>query len=569
LYNIMKKIISIILIAVIIVLPVCPATAADTITVNVLYNEAEDSLIISGTVNGEQGSKPLTLEITDSQNQMIAVLQTVAERNSDGVIVYQFEKIKLPFTALSGEYTATVSGHFVDSSKSETFSYLGGSDLFAVVKAVNDAKNTGTTTQYQTVLNNSQYMGLSRDKLIALGTNAQIVFGKVVDEEIYELPANAFDDLEKTRNAFVKLIAQASYALKIAEFASITTQAQLINWLDSYYNSFNFNKDSDITVESEVKITEYVQSVKNEVDFLERIKENTSLIVLTDIQKAIYQSAVLSTIKTQNDVLVIKLFNDFPNFLPVGGGLNQERKAEIISQIARRDYDSYENVVEAFLAEQNASGNTPSKSQGGGSSWGGSSSGKTYVAPSMPQGTEPANNIIFTDMKHADWATEAVEYLYNRNIINGKGEGIFAPNDYVTRAEFVKMLYLALGHEPAYSAEFAFSDVAPGAWYAPYASSAKEKGIAMGNEQNEFQPEERMTRQDMAVFLFRAYNMQANGAKLAFADEQSISGYAKEAVAALYNAKVLQGVGNNTFGPLDCATRAQAAQIIYNVLRNN
>ncbi|HHW00871.1 MAG TPA: hypothetical protein GXX36_15140 [Clostridiaceae bacterium] len=110
--------------------------------------------------------------------------------------------------------------------------------------------------------------------------------------------------------------------------------------------------------------------------------------------------------------------------------------------------------------------------------------------------------VTFKDINSVPWAVEAIEDLASRGVINGKGDNNFKPNDTITRAEFVCIIVRALGLQttPADS----FVDVKPGKWYYNELMSAKAMGITTGDSSNRFYPDEPITREDIAVILVRA-----------------------------------------------------------------
>ena len=116
-------------------------------------------------------------------------------------------------------------------------------------------------------------------------------------------------------------------------------------------------------------------------------------------------------------------------------------------------------------------------------------------------------------------------------------------------------------------AESSFDDVNKKAWYYGYVSSAFKNGIVLGRNAKIFGIGDNVTRQDMAVIIFRAAQLKASEKTADFSDFEKISDYAKEAVSALYSAKVLSGTGNGNFEPVKFATRAEAAKMIYEALK--
>ena len=161
-----------------------------------------------------------------------------------------------------------------------------------------------------------------------------------------------------------------------------------------------------------------------------------------------------------------------------------------------------------------------------------------------------------------------MKYLASKGIISGKGDGRFYPNDTVTREEFVKIIVEAF---KIYSntATVEFEDVDSGRWSYGYIASAYRAGIIAGNSDTTFNPAGEMTRQDMAVIMYRVANLVGlglNSADVTFADGADIADYAKEAVGALCSAGIINGTGDNCFSPLETVTRAQAAKIAYELM---
>ncbi len=181
-----------------------------------------------------------------------------------------------------------------------------------------------------------------------------------------------------------------------------------------------------------------------------------------------------------------------------------------------------------------------------------------------------SNENIFTDIDSIPWAKTQILDLAERGILSGTGNGLFAPNQYVTREQFVKMLVEAYG---LYNANAAcdFADVAKDSWYYGYVASGYEAGIVQGDGNGNFGAGQPITREDMAVLAYRAYtmingNLDYAGQETGFGDSASISAYAVDAVSALRHAGYISGTGNGLFSPKNTCTRAEAAVIIFNMI---
>ena len=209
-----------------------------------------------------------------------------------------------------------------------------------------------------------------------------------------------------------------------------------------------------------------------------------------------------------------------------------------------------------------------------GSSGSGSSSDKDSTGTGGPiAGPSTGNNgsnigglVSFNDINDVQWAQEAIIMLANKGIISGRSEGIFAPNDNITRAEYCRILVGAIGKSND-SANVEFADVPTEAWFYHDVAVASSLGIVSGYGDGNFGPYDQITRQDMALMTYKAAQVMNEdlSAKrtLSFADAGQIADYAKTAVQTLADASIINGVSDTEFAPVANATRAQAAKILY------
>ncbi|RJX38984.1 hypothetical protein D3P09_15880 [Paenibacillus pinisoli] len=176
----------------------------------------------------------------------------------------------------------------------------------------------------------------------------------------------------------------------------------------------------------------------------------------------------------------------------------------------------------------------------------------------------------FTDVPSIHWAARTLEVLAAKHIINGTSDTHFTPNGLTTRAEFTSLLVRALGLTKAAST-VPFDDVQAGQWYAKEVAIAYEAGLLSGVSETKFDPNARITREQMAVLLVRAYEYKnsaiaATGQETAgLEDGSGISSWAVDGVNKAIAAGLLQGKGNGIFDPASDASRAQTAQAILNM----
>lgn len=223
---------------------------------------------------------------------------------------------------------------------------------------------------------------------------------------------------------------------------------------------------------------------------------------------------------------------------------------------------AFVEVVEEVTEEAGSSGGS-----GSGSSGSRGTDSKMYslnaVETALP--TEEPMNHEFQDLDNYEWAKESINLLQSKGIINGRGNGIFDPETFVTRAEAVKMIILALGEIDS-AAECDFADVDAESWAYSYVATAVKEGIINGYGNGYVGINDNITREDLATLIVRAascYNkeIKATVSKAYFEDMADISSYATEAVEFLQQANVINGM-NGCFYPKLPATRAQTAKMI-------
>ena len=165
----------------------------------------------------------------------------------------------------------------------------------------------------------------------------------------------------------------------------------------------------------------------------------------------------------------------------------------------------------------------------------------------------------FKDVKKGDPFYDEIFWAYGNSIINGDGTGNYNPNDGITRAQIVMILWNATGNEEAYKPS-GFADVKDGAWYAKAVAWAVENGITNGTDLG-FEPDRVCTRAEIVTFLHRVNNEPAPTAATSFTD--LTQDWYKDAVAWAVENGITKGVGGNRFAPNDTCTRGQAAAFMY------
>ncbi len=167
----------------------------------------------------------------------------------------------------------------------------------------------------------------------------------------------------------------------------------------------------------------------------------------------------------------------------------------------------------------------------------------------------------------------AIEALAARDILNGKTEKLFNPEETMTRAEFATIIVRSLGLD--FRGESKFSDVKPGSWYEDYIAIANSYNIVNGTGNGKFNPNGNITREEAAVMLMRAAKLTGLGKEFnenmkrdilaQFEDYVTTKDWSREGLAFLYFEDILDQKSIK-IKPKELVTRAEVAQIIFNML---
>lgn len=179
-------------------------------------------------------------------------------------------------------------------------------------------------------------------------------------------------------------------------------------------------------------------------------------------------------------------------------------------------------------------------------------------------------NKKFTDVPEEHWASHVIQELSAKQFIKGINDHQFAPAKAVTRAEFTAMLVRVLGLQVEGDAYF--EDVDSDAWYAGAVAAAAKAGIVNGMSSKEFAPNAVIKRQEMAAMAVRAYQSVAVqqrllGKQIQFKDVKGSPIWVQEAVQSAYVLGLVKGISDDIFRPQGITTRAESAQVIYNLLK--
>ena len=205
--------------------------------------------------------------------------------------------------------------------------------------------------------------------------------------------------------------------------------------------------------------------------------------------------------------------------------------------------------------------------------------------PTQPEPTEPEKpekpvdkdkdkpseiEVVFKDIKNHRYEAEIVKLTQN-GIINGRTETKFDPNGEITRAEFVALVDRALKLE-AKNTKMPFKDMKAKTWYYDSVKRAYDNNIINGKSKDKFEPNSKITREEMATVVMRVLGKDDRLDKLdktdkdmwVYADSKKVSKWAKDNVNEAVKYGILEDRKKN-LESRNNATRAEAAKALERV----
>ena len=177
----------------------------------------------------------------------------------------------------------------------------------------------------------------------------------------------------------------------------------------------------------------------------------------------------------------------------------------------------------------------------------------------------------FLDVTPGDWYYDSVRYVYFGGLMKGVSDTRFAPQGTTSRAMIVTILY-RLEQEPAAGGS-SFRDVKQTDYFADAVAWAAANGIVEGYGNGCFGPHDPVTRQQLAVILYRyaafkGLDVSGSADLSGFVDGAQVSRYARPAVAWAVRTGILTGRAGRRLDPDGLATRAQTAAMLMRLLKN-
>ncbi len=521
-----------------------------------------DSVKICGFTPSKAENKIVVLDIESASQTPLYIGETAA--NSDGYFEFNIPLNTVLINA-SGYLNITLGGDdFAQPYKNSDVYFPISGDRTDIVNALRNAPDENSMEQLLETAQKALSLNFTPFAELMKNSQTKSKLAKRVYDIRSSIPSIADSDSETAKREAV------SAAQKLIKRQAVITAMELgknelfsgdtgllyndvmgyssidkngVNLYDIYQNDLSSDGTADVTKDL---------SGKNYSDIDGVYSELAKSIMLDAIKYPKYTTVSrVKKVLTKANADIVKI--DISKYL----NLTDTSSAD--SHIANMNLSSLKDITDyiSTLSSGTSGGSVSGRGGGGGNV----PTSPIWNQKELEEGN--TKNDGFNDLPQNHWAYNAVYELKQKGIINGKDKNSFKPNDRLTRAEFVKMLCLAKNINGGSDAEF--SDVSENAWYAPYVKAAYTAGIVNGISQTEFGADIPISRQDICVVLYRL-DGEPQAEKASFSDADTIADYAQNAVAYFGSKKIVNGFENNLFKPLEYATRAQAAVIIYNYL---
>lgn len=189
----------------------------------------------------------------------------------------------------------------------------------------------------------------------------------------------------------------------------------------------------------------------------------------------------------------------------------------------------------------------------------------TILVAVLPTTAFAANLTSFRDVASTAWYHDAVDYVSRKGIMSGVGNNTFSPETTLTRAQLCQILYNI--EKKPHTSSGSFSDVSASAWYSGAVNWAAAQGIVNGTGNGLFSPDNPISREQMVTILYRYatyknYNLSVLVSLSDYSDANLLSSWAEDAMQWAVSEGIISGTTSTTISPQGTATRAQAATML-------
>ncbi len=456
--------------------------------------------------------------------------------------------------------TAIASGNTTDIASFMTPNSVG-----------NDVNDIDAIVELSTILDNMTYPEI--DALSARLANYQTSF-----------TVNSIDDIKEFEKIIIREIA-------VGDVCGKTSTADVDAAITNNNDKLKLAIDKSYFTDYKDIILSELMSV-NFLSYDDLYNKFAEAVLMTNVVASLNGEYLLTVFEDYKKVIGYNetIFNSFTDRGAYGNYIRNNKTAITSVALLQSYLDNYTPTLGPTPAPAPAPAPAPSYGGGGG---GVLVQKPVVTAPPTKEDPEPfvEKRELFSDVPTDAWEYEAVRFLMARDAISGYEDGTFKSLNWVTRAEFARILISAFNipveeliksendadkeesdeeenaeREEAPEFVLPFDDLNASDWHAKYFVKAHELGLISGSG-GLVRPNDRITKQEMASIIFRTLNNQnrlaGSGVPIkVFNDSEDVSDWALEPVNKLQAYGIVNGE-NGFFYPLNFASRAETAQLIY------
>lgn len=353
------------------------------------------------------------------------------------------------------------------------------------------------------------------------------------------------------------------------------TSANLYDLMYQYNDLFGLDLDNEYGFSLEMNAQNKEKFMSEVLDDLKALvgnrNEDTSNAIKANFNKIVALAAVNNGAWDKMGNILKEHWNTIG--LETYDGYDKAKKTDMFKDIYNQTFTSLSEAKKYIddaitdLLKKKPSGGGP-----GGGGGGGTTTKKDEIITDRPvsvvdtnkrdDSDDTQNTYTFADMDSSHWANEAIVKCAKEGILRGYDDNTYQPDSLVTRAEFASILLRTAKIDATGEWTAVFKDVTEDDWFYNNVYAAKKAGIISGVSATEFLPNAFITREEMTTMVYRlAKSKIKKTAEVEFADFDTVSSWAREAVQALAAAEIVNGTGDDMFEPTASVTRAMAAQI--------
>ncbi len=541
------------------------AFAANTATVESI-EPVEKKVTITGTLDSAKAEEVFIIVTKDGADLSAATTEDVIkyqwekESNADGS--FEFEFVMNIGDAESGDYRYSIQAPSLSTPITGTFYFASETEKASVLDELNNTANLEASADRNNLVTNldsyADAMGIGE-----VEAYKQANKGALADVIIAN---RTYADLSEAKEIILEAAIVESY--NQSRTTAVASGTNLLNKDEIGLTSLPSGSTLYSIFENDIKdagkqaiISGMMgKSVADYAGIQNEFMKNTILCAIFNAKTN--GAGHITSLLTANNALAI---NDADLTAAITSyNANPDLKDAVNSALLAKGTIPTIALLASYI---NTAITDASSSTGGGGVAGGVGGGVSGPAAGGAVGNTGSGSgtgagaSIFTDVATDHWSYPDIFALYSLRVVSGYPDGSFVPNGLIKRQEGLKMICEAFD---VYGTGIAidFSDVPVGAWYEPYVKMGVENGIISGIGGNLFGTDKSITRQDLAVMIYRLAGSPEVTSTANAADSADIASYAVDAINYMVANGIMTGYPDGTIRPTKAITRAEAAKII-------